>query len=403
MRWIGGVAVDSEQRWEDSFKAATSSLERGNILLSSAILILLTHFLRIINFKRQRLTKGVIMFPGEDLLQEGIAAFQAGDRTKARELLLEVVKIDPENEQAWYYLAASESNPTLRKQYLQTVLEINPGNAKAREVLDRIQAREVVEPAPAASASSSSGAKSRIRALDPSMEKPPGAADEGPGTFKIPVKISGAPEQTTWENLARDGVALLRVGLDVVMRKPGAYAEEVERATWWRFWLISGLAAVAGAVLSIFTALFLLVRFGTSLLGIISILLTPFFFVAISLLTLYIGCYASYRYALLRSGNTSFVKHAYTVALAWAPIALLSSVLSLVVNLFGFGGGAIISLLLFIYEVVLISDGFQNLHIFSDSNQKWITAGVMIVTMVVVSALLGLIFGGIIVGGAMPL
>src|SRR5215813_12450502 len=103
------------------------------------------------------------MFPGEDLLQEGIAAFQAGDRTKARELLLEVVKLDPENEQAWYYLAASESNPTLRKQYLQTVLEINPGNAKAREVLDRIQSREAVaEAAPAAaSASASTGAKPR--------------------------------------------------------------------------------------------------------------------------------------------------------------------------------------------------------------------------------------------------
>ena len=74
----------------------------------------------------------------------------------------------------------------------------------------------------------------------PSLETPPGAADEGPGAFKIPIKIAGAPEQTTWENLARDGVALLRIGLDVVMRKPGVYAEEVERATWWRFWLISG-------------------------------------------------------------------------------------------------------------------------------------------------------------------
>ncbi|MBI1256030.1 MAG: hypothetical protein GC204_01035 [Chloroflexi bacterium] len=344
------------------------------------------------------------MFPGEDLLQEGITAFQAGDRAKARELLLEVVKIDPENEQAWYYLAASESDPTLRKQYLKTVLEINPGNAKAREVLDRIEARETVaEAAPAAAPSSTGTAKSRIRALDPTMETPPGAADEGPGAFKIPIKIAGAPEQTTWENLARDGVALLRIGLDVVMRKPGVYAEEVERATWWRFWLISGIAAVAGAVLSIFTALFLLVRFGTSLLGIIAILLTPFFFVAISLLTLYVGCYASYRYALTRGGNASLVKHAYTVALVWAPIALLSSVLGLIVNLFGFGGGAIISLLLFIYEVVVISDGFQSLHVFSDSNQKWITSVVMIVTMAVVSVLLSIIFGGFIVAGAMPL
>ena len=64
------------------------------------------------------------MFPGEDLLQEGIAAFQAGDRAKAHELLSEVVKVDPENEQAWYYLAASESDPDAA----QTIFGAGLGN-----------------------------------------------------------------------------------------------------------------------------------------------------------------------------------------------------------------------------------------------------------------------------------
>ena len=347
------------------------------------------------------------MFPGEDMLQEGIAAFQAGDRAKARELLLEVVKIDPENEQAWYYLAASESDTTLRKQYLQQVLEINPANTKAREVLDRITAREA---APASSATSSSadsngsGGKSKIRPLDPVMQAASNVGEGEPGSFKIPFNIPGAPERTTWEALARDGVAIMRVGLDVIMRKPGVYESEVSRATWWRFWLMSGTAAVVGALISIFTALFLLVRFGTSLFGIISILLTPFFFLAISLLTLYLGCYVSYRYALTRGGNASLVKHAYTIAVVWAPISLLASVLGLLFNLLGFGGGAgLLSLLLFIYEIVLISEGFQNLHVFADQNQKWITSVVMIVTTIVVSFVLSVIFGGLIVAGAMPL
>ena len=346
------------------------------------------------------------MFPGEDLLQDGIAAFQAGDRAKARELLLEVVKLDPENEQAWYYLAASESNSTLRKQYLQTVLDINPGNAKAREVLDRILARETVaesEATPAASASSSSSSipKARIRALDPSMETPPGAADEGPGTFKIPVKIPGAPEQTTWENLARDGVALLRVGLDVMLRKPGVYADEVSRATWWRFWLISGTAAVGGGILSIFNALFLQIRFTTSLFNIIAVLLTPFFFVAVALITLYVGCYASYRWAQSQGGTGSLLSHAYTVALVWAPIMLLNSVISFAFNLFGFGGW-LVSLLISLYAIVVISDGFESLHVFHDPQQKWITAAVMIVAEIVATFILGIIFGGLIVAGALP-
>jgi Yip1 domain len=348
------------------------------------------------------------MFPGEDLLQEGIAAFQAGDRAKAHELLEQVVEIDPENEQAWYYLAASESDPVLRTEYLEHVLEINPGNAKAREVLERIKQRiesaePVVESVPVTrSANGDRGAGgARIRSLDPAMDAPGVAHDEA-GSFKIPLNIPGAPARTTWETLARDGVALLRSGLDVVLRKPAAYADEVDRATWWRFWLIAGTAAVASAVISIVNALFIVIRYSTSLYGIISVLLTPFFFVAVGLTALFVGSYASHQYALRQGGGSgSFVKHAYTVAVVWAPILLLNSVLSFVFNLFGFGAW-LITLLISIYQIYLIAEGFEHLHVFRDQNQKWITAVVMIVAMFLTSLVLGVIFGGLIVRGALP-
>ncbi len=343
------------------------------------------------------------MFPGEDMLQEGIAAFQAGDRAKAHDLLLEVVKVDPENEQAWYYLAASESNTELRKQYLEQVLEINPNNAKAREVLNRIKAREgasgqVLQAEPTVPASGSSG-KSRIHPLDPVMGSEAGA-DE-PGSFKIPVRIPGAPDRTTWESLARDGVALMRVGSDVALRKPGVYSDEVGRATWWRFWLIAGTAAIGSGILSLFDALFLQIRFATSLFNIFGVLLTPFFFVAIALISLYVGCYASYRYALTQNGSTSLLKHAYTVALVWAPITLLNAVISFAFNLFGFGAWLAV-LLITVYEVYLISEGFESLHAFHDPNQKWITAIVWIVVVFLTTLVLGILFGGLIVAGALP-
>lgn len=342
------------------------------------------------------------MFPGEDLLQEGIEAFQAGDRGRAHELLSQVVEIDPENEQAWYYLAASESDPVLRKEYLGRVLEINPGNAKAREVLDRITARETSAPPPAAEPRPTSGERqhARLRSLDPAMDAP-GAASDEPGSFRIPFKIPGAPERTTWENLGRDGVRLLRIGLDVIMRKPGVYPEEVGQATWWRFWLISGMAAGVSALISLFNALFLQVRFSASLFNLIAVLLTPLFFVVIALVTLFVGVYASHRWAETQGGRGSLVQHAYTVALVWAPISLLSSVLSLVSNLFGFGAW-LITLLLSIYQIVLIAEGFQNLHGFTTPNQKWITAIVMIVAAAAASFVLGILLGGVIVAGALP-
>jgi hypothetical protein len=345
------------------------------------------------------------MFPGEDLLQEGIAAFQAGDRPRARELLQEVIKVDPENEQAWYYLAACESDPAKRRQYLEQVLEINPTNAKAREVLERIKSRETVgeSETPMATPSSSSGGDRRqqkLRALDPELDAP-GAAPDEPGSFRIPVRIPGAPARTTWERLFRDGVALLRVGSQVVLRTPGTYSDEVARATWWRFWLITGIAAVGSGILSFVNALWLQARYSGSLFNIIGVLLTPFFFVAFALITLFVGCYASHRYALIRGGTGSLLSHAYTVAVVWAPILLLNSVIRFVFNLFAPGGGWIMTLLLWAYSILLISEGFERLHVFSEPREKWITAGVMIGAEFVASILLSLIFGGLFVG-AMP-
>lgn len=348
------------------------------------------------------------MFPGEDMLQEGIAAFQAGDRAKAHELLSEVVKIDPENEQAWYYLAASESDPALRKQYLEQVLEINPGNAKAREVLDRIVAREAQSSSQAADtanppseSTSKGGRKSRIRPLDPSMGAKLGEADDPANSIKLPFSIPDAPERVSWENLFRDGVMLIRTGFDVLLRKPGVYEDEVSQATWWRFWLIAGTAALGSAIMSIFNALFLQIRFSTSLFNIIAVLLTPFFGIAIGLVGLYVGCYASYRWAVSQGGGGSLVKHSYTVAIVWAPVLIISSAIGLVFNLFGIGVG-LLTLLLSIYEFVLIAEGFDRLHAFTDPNQKWITAVVMVVAVILTSIVLGIVFGGLLVAGALP-
>ena len=346
------------------------------------------------------------MVPGEDLLQEGISAFQAGDRVKAHDLLSEVVKLDPTNEQAWYYLAACETDPALRKSYLEQVLEINPDNAKAREVLQRIQARELAaapeDQTTAAPRPASGDRKSRIRPLDPDMASAElGAAASEQGSFKLPVKIPGAPERVQPERLARDGIALLRTGLDVLMRKPGAYSEEVASATWWRFWLISGTAAAAGAVLALFNALFIVIRYGGSLFSFVSILLTPFFAIAIALVTLYVGCYASYRWAQTKGGSSSLVKHCYTIAVVWAPMTVLNAVISFVFHLIGIGVG-LITLAISIYALVVIADGLQDLHVFSEPNQKWITAAAMVVGVIVSTLILGLLFSWLIVAGALP-
>ena len=53
-----------------------------------------------------------------DRLKEGIDALQRGDRVGARAILEEVVGVEPQNETAWYYLAAAQDDPRLRRTYL---------------------------------------------------------------------------------------------------------------------------------------------------------------------------------------------------------------------------------------------------------------------------------------------
>lgn len=73
------------------------------------------------------------------VLKEAIAAAKAGQRPRARELLLELVEQDPRNEAAWLWL--SGLLPTLNERIttLKTALTINPHNTQAQQQLQKLQ------------------------------------------------------------------------------------------------------------------------------------------------------------------------------------------------------------------------------------------------------------------------
>lgn len=84
------------------------------------------------------------MFNRSDLerkLQQGIDAARRGDRVTARDLLEEVINADPNNELAWMWLASSVTSLSERREALEKVLEINPGNNRAREALRQLELR----------------------------------------------------------------------------------------------------------------------------------------------------------------------------------------------------------------------------------------------------------------------
>ena len=76
------------------------------------------------------------------LLREGIEAARAGDKATARDRFEQVTELDESNEQAWFRLAAVVESDEERQVCLENVLHINPDNERARQILDRLEARQ---------------------------------------------------------------------------------------------------------------------------------------------------------------------------------------------------------------------------------------------------------------------
>jgi tetratricopeptide (TPR) repeat protein len=76
------------------------------------------------------------------LLQAGISAARGGDKSQARLLFLEIVEIEPANEQAWLWLSSVSTTYKDVRHCLQRVLEINPSNQRAASWLSANRERQ---------------------------------------------------------------------------------------------------------------------------------------------------------------------------------------------------------------------------------------------------------------------
>ena len=70
-----------------------------------------------------------------DTLQQAITAIMLGDHAAGRQLLTQVLKNDPRNEDAWLWMSQVVSSPDEQIKCLQNVLKINPKNETARHKL----------------------------------------------------------------------------------------------------------------------------------------------------------------------------------------------------------------------------------------------------------------------------
>jgi tetratricopeptide (TPR) repeat protein len=74
----------------------------------------------------------------DSLISRAITAYKSGNIEKAVELFLQVVKNNPNSENAWLWLSACVNNVEQKRYCLEKVLYINPNNEHARQALNKI-------------------------------------------------------------------------------------------------------------------------------------------------------------------------------------------------------------------------------------------------------------------------
>src|SRR5690349_6696889 len=114
----------------------------------------------------------------QSLLQQGIKAAQAKRKPEAYQLLSQVVRRDPQNEQAWLWLAAVAPTPKEAMDAFERVLAINPANEQARFGQRWAQGR--LEKASGAIAPAAIQAQQAVAPSPTPVQPPPPAAPATP-------------------------------------------------------------------------------------------------------------------------------------------------------------------------------------------------------------------------------
>lgn len=78
----------------------------------------------------------------EEKLKLAIKKIKSGDKEAGKELLLDVLNTEPENDKAWVWMSAVVDSDELRRECLEEALMYNPFNETAQRGLAKINARQ---------------------------------------------------------------------------------------------------------------------------------------------------------------------------------------------------------------------------------------------------------------------
>lgn len=80
-----------------------------------------------------------------EILQQAKAFIKAGQKKKGGQILAQIVKQQPDNEEAWFLLARCVSSKQQKTYCLDKVLKINPQNINATDALQKLQQKQTFQ------------------------------------------------------------------------------------------------------------------------------------------------------------------------------------------------------------------------------------------------------------------
>jgi hypothetical protein len=264
----------------------------------------------------------------QDYMQSGQEALAAGEYNTAQVFFKQAIRVNNANEEAWLLLAKTyPTEPDKARKCYENVLKINPLNAEAQRMIDRIDASAAPASAPAYSASSPAGAASVNEApesLRSEDGQPAGRKPLGGPSVNSPKGIDGAPENVNLDYFVDFFQRALKSSMAILTGQGDGSAELP--TSWWNAVL---LTVTAGFI----TGLFVFID-TVNFRSFLTILTVPLLVTLLIVVGVGAGSFLSHWYLRTYRGATaSLLDHTMAYVRVWFPASMIFAVVLLISGL----------------------------------------------------------------------
>lgn len=257
----------------------------------------------------------------QEYMQSGLEALNSGDNNAAQVFFKQAIRVNNSNEEAWLNLAKTyPTEPDKALKCYENVIKINPLNAEAQRMIDRLSASVAAETA-APAADTSASLREDAGSSGPKEREPLGGPAVG-----APKGIDGAPDTVNLDYFV-DFFQRAFKGSMALLTGQGDGSAELP-TSWWN---ATVLVVSTGVLTGLFAAISSL-RYA----NILTIITLPLLYTLIAVIAVGGGAALSHWYLrTYRDGSASLLDHTMAYVRVWFPASLIFAVVLLIEGLTG--------------------------------------------------------------------